>query len=76
MTARATHARATSDYRAAPTREPSLRTHALPDPALMSPSARAAELGAILATGARRLRLSLDGSREPERDCPRMEMAP
>lgn len=39
------------------------------DPPQMSHSARLAELGAILATGARRLRLSLDGSRGGERDC-------
>jgi hypothetical protein len=39
----------------------------------MTPSARVVELGAILATGARRLRLSLDGSLAVERDCPPME---
>jgi hypothetical protein len=35
----------------------------------MTPTARISELGQILATGFRRLRLSLDGSRAVEREC-------
>lgn len=49
------------------------RTGQLSDPAHMTPSARVVELGATLAAAARRLRLSLDGSRRVERDCPAME---
>lgn len=57
----------------APTAEHVLRTRRATDPSLMTPAARVAELGQILATGARRLRLSLEASRLVERDCPAME---
>ena len=39
----------------------------------MTPSARLAELGAILATGHRRLRLSLDEERHSEAQCDSMD---
>ena len=58
--------------RTAPNREQALRTGALArraDPALMTPEARLAELGAILATGHRRLSLSLDEKRDSEAQC-------
>lgn len=45
------------------------------DPAAMAPSARLAELGAILAVGHRRLRLSLDESPDSEAQCDPMEAA-
>jgi len=41
----------------------------------MTPAARLAELGEILASGIRRVRLSLDGSRAVERECAPMEDA-
>ena len=47
-----------------------------PDPEHMPSSARVIELGAIFATGARRLRLSLDGLGALERDCPAMDATP
>jgi len=39
----------------------------------MTPAARLAELGEILARASRRLRVSLEASRAVERDCPAME---
>jgi hypothetical protein len=58
-----------SDYRSAPAAEHSLPGGRRADPAHMPPSARIAELGQLLATGFRRLRLSLDGSRSNEAQC-------
>jgi hypothetical protein len=60
---------------AATRREQALRTGALArraDPAAMSPEARLAELGGLLATGIRRHQLSLAGSRRPEAQCQSM----
>ena len=64
--------------RAATPGEHALRTGALArsaDPTSMTPAARLAELGEILATGARRLRHSLEGALAVERDCPTMDGA-
>jgi len=47
------------------------QVHRHADPAAMSPDARMAELGGILATGYRRLVLSLAEKRDPEAQCDR-----
>ena len=62
---------------------PAGRRASLPDPALMSPAARRAEVAAILATGFLRLRLKhVDGGEQdldvlrPRRHTPEKETAP
>lgn len=72
-TALAADAAASSHPKSASSAEHVLRPRRATCPSLMTPSARLAELGEILATGARRLRLSLEASRLVERDCPAME---
>lgn len=65
--------------RPATNREQSLRSGALAyqaNPEAMTLKERLAELGQILAAGARRLRLSLEASGPLERDCPAMERTP
>ena len=57
-----------SDSATAPQSEQSARTRAA-DPALMTPEARIAELGEVLARGFARLRL--DAARQEEAQCDR-----